>query len=290
MQVKPDLVLVHGDTTSTISSTLACYYNKTKVGHIEAGLRTGDIYSPWPEEINRKLVAQISDLHFAPTIFARKNLENEGIKKSKIILTGNTIVDSVLIIKNEIFNSRSIKIKLDKKFSFLDYKKKIILVTGHRRENFGTNFTNIFKALKHIAAKHKELNIIYPVHLNPNVLKPANYILGKIKNIFLLKPLDYISFVYLMNRSSLIISDSGGIQEEAPSLGVPVLVTRKVTERPEAIKFGTSILVGSKIKNIIKTTEKIINNNKFKKNIVLKNPYGDGNASKKIVRFLISNL
>jgi UDP-N-acetylglucosamine 2-epimerase (non-hydrolysing) len=286
-KIKPDLVLVHGDTTSTLASSLACYYNKTKVSHIEAGLRTGNIYSPWPEEINRKLTAQISEINFSPTAFAKKNLISEGIDKNKIFITGNTVIDALLFTKDKITKSKSIKKKLEKKFTFLDSKKKLILVTGHRRENFGKDFNNIFKAIKYIALNNQDINIIYPTHLNPKVLVPAKKILGKISNIFLVEPLDYVSFVYLMNKSYLIISDSGGVQEEAPSLGVPVLVTRKNTERPEAINAGTAKLVGTNTNEIIKNVKQLLKNKViYKKMTKSHNPYGNGNAAKKIVNYL----
>ena len=286
-RVKPDIVLVHGDTTSTLATSLACYYNKTKVGHVEAGLRTGNIYSPWPEEINRKLVAQISEINFSPTLIAKKNLISEGIDKKKIHITGNTVIDALLLTKNKIIKSKSIKKKLEKKFSFLNSKKKLILVTGHRRENFGKEFNNIFKAIKYIAINNQDINIIYPTHLNPKVLLPAKKILGKISNIFLVQPLDYLSFVYLMNRSYLIISDSGGVQEESPSLGVPVLVTRKNSERPEALNIGTAKLVGTNPNTIINNVKELLNNKKiYRKMIKFNNPYGNGKAAKKIIHYL----
>jgi len=286
-RVKPDIVLVHGDTTSTLATSLACYYNKTKVGHVEAGLRTGNIYSPWPEEINRKFAAQISEINFSPTLIAKKNLISEGIDKKKIHITGNTVIDALLLTKNKIIKSKSIKKKLEKKFSFLNSKKKLILVTGHRRENFGKEFNNIFKAIKYIAINNQDINIIYPTHLNPKVLLPAKKILGKISNIFLVEPLDYLSFVYLMNRSYLIISDSGGVQEEAPSLGVPVLVTRKNSERPEALNIGTAKLVGTNPNIIINNVKELLNNKKiYRKMIKFHNPYGNGNAAKKIIDYL----
>ena len=286
-RVKPDIVLVHGDTTSTLATSLACYYNKTKVGHVEAGLRTGNIYSPWPEEINRKFAAQISEINFSPTLIAKKNLISEGVDKKKIYITGNTVIDALLLTKHKIIKSKSIKKKLEKKFSFLNSKKKLILVTGHRRENFGKEFNNIFKAIKYIAINNQDINIIYPTHLNPKVLLPAKKILGKTSNIFLVEPLDYLSFVYLMNRSYLIISDSGGVQEEAPSLGVPVLVTRKNSERPEALNIGTAKLVGTNPNIIINNVKELLNNKKiYGKMIKFHNPYGNGNAAKKIIHYL----
>ncbi|MDC0853689.1 UDP-N-acetylglucosamine 2-epimerase (non-hydrolyzing) [Candidatus Pelagibacter sp.] len=286
-RTKPDLVLVHGDTTSTLATSLACYYNKTKVAHVEAGLRTGNIYSPWPEEINRKLTAQISEINFSPTLISKKNLISEGIDKKKIFITGNTVIDALLLAKDKIIKSQSIKKNLKKKFSFLDDKKKLILVTGHRRENFGNDFNNIFKAIKYIALNNQDINIIYPTHLNPKVLLPAKKILGKISNVFLVEPLDYISFIYLMNKSYLIISDSGGVQEEAPSLGVPVLVTRKNTERPEALNVGTAKLVGTNPNIIIRNVNELLENKKiYRKMTKSHNPYGNGYAAKKIIHYL----
>jgi UDP-N-acetylglucosamine 2-epimerase (non-hydrolysing) len=284
---KPDLVLVHGDTTTTLAASIACYYKKVTVCHVEAGLRTGNIYSPWPEEINRKLTAQIAKIHFPPTELAKKNLKLEGVDKKNIIVTGNTVIDSLLFTKKKILKSDLIKKKLKKKFSFLDNNKKIILVTGHRRENFGKDFTNIFKALRYVALNNKKISIVYPIHLNPKVLLPAKKMLGKISNIFLIKPEDYLSFVYLMNRAYIIVSDSGGIQEEAPSLGKPVLVTRNTTERPEALKAGTARLVGTNTKKIIKNIEDLLNNkDNYNKMSKSHNPYGQGIAAKKITKYL----
>lgn len=284
---KPDLVLVHGDTTTTLAASIACYYKKVTVCHVEAGLRTGNIYSPWPEEINRKLTAQIAKIHFSPTELAKKNLKLEGVDKKNIIVTGNTVIDSLLFTKKKILKSDLIKKKLKKKFSFLDNNKKIILVTGHRRENFGKDFTNIFKALRYVALNNKKISIVYPIHLNPKVLLPAKKMLGKISNIFLIKPEDYLSFVYLMNRAYIIVSDSGGIQEEAPSLGKPVLVTRNTTERPEALKAGTARLVGTNTKKIIKNIEDLLNNkDNYNKMSKSHNPYGQGIAAKKITKYL----
>ena len=290
-KIKPDLVMVHGDTTTTFASSLACYYKKVDVCHIEAGLRTGNIYSPWPEEINRKLTAQIAKIHFSPTQLAKRNLRSEGIDKKNIIVTGNTVIDSLLFTQKKILKTSSIKNRLDKKFSYLDNGKKIILVTGHRRENFGKDFRNIFKALKYIALNNKNICIVYPIHLNPKVLLPAKKILGKIPNIFIIQPEDYLSFVYLMNRSYLIVSDSGGVQEEAPSLGKPVLVTRKNTERPEALKAGTARLVGTNTTNIIKNIEELLHNKKsYNKMSKSHNPYGQGVAAKKIIKNLKSKI
>jgi UDP-N-acetylglucosamine 2-epimerase (non-hydrolysing) len=288
---KPDLVLVHGDTTTTFATTLASFYKKINVGHIEAGLRTGNIYSPWPEEANRKLTGVLARYHFAPTENAKKNLLNEGIKKENIIVTGNTVIDALFLVLKKIKNDKNlenqIKEKFLKYFSLSIFNSKIILVTGHRRENFGENLLNICEAIKKIANKYKDVNFIFPVHLNPNVQKPVNAILKGIENVKLIKPLEYLEFVYLMSNSYLVLTDSGGIQEEAPSLGKPVLVMRNITERPEAVEVGVVKLVGTNKESIIKEIEKLLEDkneyNKMSKGI---NPYGDGQASKRIVQFL----
>ncbi len=241
---KPDRVLVHGDTTTTMAASLAAFYQQIAVGHVEAGLRTGNIYSPWPEEMNRKITSSIADLHFAPTEAARNNLLNEGVKKNRIVVTGNTVIDALLSVVDMFDSDEGLKNKMYDSFRFLNKEKKLILVTGHRRENFGNRFDDICYALADLAEKN-DVQIVYPVHLNPNVQEPVNRILGGHDNIFLLKPQDYLPFVFLMKRSYLIITDSGGVQEEAPSLGKPVLVMRDTTERPEAVEAGTVRLVGA---------------------------------------------
>ena len=241
----PDVVLVHGDTATTFASTLAAYYQKIKVGHVEAGLRTGNIYSPWPEEANRKLTGALANYHFAPTQSSYDNLIKENVDSSNIIVTGNTVIDALLTVKEKIETDRELIQNFEKKFGFLDATKKLILVTGHRRENFGQGFLNICSSLSSLARKYQDIQIVYPVHLNPNVQKPVNELLSGIENIFLIDPQDYLPFVYLMNQSYLILTDSGGIQEEAPSLGKPVLVMRDTTERPEAVDAGTVRLVGT---------------------------------------------
>lgn len=288
---KPDLVLVHGDTATTLSSSIASYYEKIPVGHVEAGLRTGNIYSPWPEEINRKLTTHIAKYHFAPTNISKKNLLGEGIPPKHIVVTGNTVIDSLFWILKKLNKSKSLINKFNNKFTFLKKDKKLILVTGHRRESFGKGFEQICIALKKLANKYPNVQIVYPVHLNPNVQKPVYKYLKKENNIFLLKPLEYLEFVYLMNRSYIIISDSGGIQEEAPSLGKPVLVMREVTERPEAIQAGTVKLVGTNSNKIFKEAKKLLDNkltyNKIK---FTHNPYGNGTAAKKIKNFIIQKL
>ena len=283
-EFKPDRILVHGDTTTTIAVSLAAYYQKVPVGHVEAGLRTGNIYSPWPEEINRKLTSSIADLHFSPTEWAKNNLLKEGVDADKIFVTGNTVIDALLIVKDKIGSDNKTNSEFDGKFSYLDKNKKLILVTGHRRESFGDGFQNICNALANLA-KRGDVEIVYPVHLNPNVQEPVKRILGKVENIHLIEPLDYLPFVYLMDRAYLILTDSGGIQEEAPSLGKPVLVMRDTTERPEAVKAGTVKLVGADMNKIITEAKKLLDSeDDYRSMSFAHNPYGDGQASKRIVQ------
>jgi len=286
---RPDIVLVHGDTTTTLAASLAAYYNHTKVGHVEAGLRTGNKFSPFPEEINRKIAGTISDLHFAPTEAARFNLLREGVSTDAIHVTGNTVVDALLSVVDRLSGDMAIRREMEERFSFLDSSKKLILVTGHRRESFGDGFENICEALAEITEQHHDVEILYPVHLNPNVQEPVNRILGgdKHPNIHLIDPVDYLPFVYLMNRSYLIITDSGGVQEEAPSLGKPVLVTRETTERPEALDAGTVILVGTSLKRIVMETKKLLTDKfAYQTMTMAHNPYGDGKASERIINIL----
>ncbi|MBN2544939.1 MAG: UDP-N-acetylglucosamine 2-epimerase (non-hydrolyzing) [Spirochaetes bacterium] len=281
---KPDLVFVQGDTTTVLVSTLASYYHKISVAHLEAGLRSNNKYSPFPEEINRTLTGHIADFHFAPTLKAKKNLNRENIFKN-IWVVGNTVIDA-LFLGLDIIKSTKENDYLDF-FNFTDFSKKIILVTGHRRESFGKPFENICNALKFIAEKNSDVEIIYPVHLNPNVQKTVKTILKSIKNIHLIEPLDYPYLIYLMNRSYIVLTDSGGIQEEAPSLGKPVLVMRDVTERMEGVKAGNAKLVGTNYDKIIKETTLLLRNKKiYNKMSKAKNPYGDGMTSKKIVEIL----
>lgn len=284
---KPDLLLVHGDTATTISSSLTAFYNKIKICHVEAGLRTMNIQSPWPEEANRRLTSILTDIHFAPTEHAKNNLIQEGVCEENICVTGNTVVDVLFMALDIIKKDLSLTKTLETKFSYLDKNKKIVLVTGHRRESFGQGFKNICNALKTLAINNNDLQIVYPVHMNPNVKGTVEEILSGIDNIILEKPLDYLPFCYLMNRSHIILTDSGGIQEEAPSIGKPVLVMRDNTERPEAVIAGTVKLVGTKVRDIIDNTNNLINNEdeylKMSKSI---NPYGDGKASNRIVNFL----
>ena len=284
---KPDIVLVHGDTITTFGVAFACYLNQIKVGHIEAGLRTYNLFSPWPEEGNRRLSACLTSHHFAPTEKAKKNLILENHPEENIFVTGNTVIDALLYAKDLIENDNKLSSSLYKKFNFLDFSKRIILVTGHRRENFGQGFLEICDGLKRICKKFNDIQIVYPVHLNPNVQDVVNKKLKNIKNIFLIKPQDYLSFVYLMNASYIILTDSGGIQEEAPSLGKPVLVLRDTTERPEAVKAGTVKVIGVTSKKIFEETSKILNDTSiYKKMSESHNPYGDGKASSKIIKIL----
>ncbi|QCT93952.1 UDP-N-acetylglucosamine 2-epimerase (non-hydrolyzing) [Caminibacter mediatlanticus TB-2] len=291
---RPDIVLVHGDTTTTFATSLAAFYEKIKIGHIEAGLRTYNIYSPWPEEANREMVGILANYHFVPTKTSAQNLIKEGKNKEDIIITGNTVIDALFLVlekikKNKKLNENIIK-KIEKSINDTNFSilnSKFILVTGHRRENFGKGFLNICEALKKIATKNPDIFIIYPVHLNPNVRKPVFEILGDIKNIKLIEPLEYEVFVYLMSKSYFIITDSGGIQEEAPSLGKPVLVMRNTTERPEAVEAGTVKLVGTDKEKIFKESEILLKDqNQYEKMAKAHNPYGDGNASTKIIEFL----
>ncbi len=287
---KPDCVLVHGDTTTSTATALAAFYGGCKIGHVEAGLRTYNKWAPFPEEINRQLTGRLADFHFAPTEESKINLLNELVKNSSILVTGNTVIDalqeSVLKLKQGFVND---EIKMLKEI--IDLDKKIILVTGHRRENFGQGFINICSALKEIAETLPTCEIVYPVHLNPQVQKPVNEILSSVKNIKLISPLSYPSFVWLMDKSTLIITDSGGVQEEAPSLGKPVLVMRDTTERPEAVEVGTVILVGTDKNRICKEAIDLLTNNKrYIEMSKLHNPYGDGFASQRIANYLKSVL
>lgn len=286
----PDVVLVHGDTATTFAASLAAYYHKVKIGHVEAGLRTGDIYSPWPEEANRKLTGALANYHFAPTQSSYNNLIKENINPENITITGNTVIDALLKVKEKVETDHKLIDDFKAQFSFLDENKKLILVTGHRRENFGQGFLNICQALANIAQKYSDVQIVYPVHLNPNVQKPVNELLSGISNIHLIAPQDYLPFVYLMNRSYLILTDSGGIQEEAPSLGKPVLVMRDTTERPEAVEAGTVKLVGTDTALIEKyVTDLLTNNELYKQMAEAHNPYGDGTSCQQIIEFLKNN-
>ncbi len=288
-QEKPDLVLVQGDTTTTFVSALAAYYLKIPVAHIEAGLRTQNKYSPFPEEINRRITSHIADFHFAPTSEAKKNLLNEGIPESSIFVTGNTVIDALkwVVNKQKGESKKWNNYFLSKYNISFSTTIRTVLVTGHRRESFGQGFKNICIAIKQLAENDSNIQIIYPVHLNPNVQKPVYSILNNIRNVYLIQPLDYEPFVFLMNKSYLILTDSGGIQEEAPSLGKPVLVMRDTTERPEGIKAGTAKLVGTDSKTIVSETEKLLYDKvEYEKMARAINPYGDGNSARKILKFI----
>jgi UDP-N-acetylglucosamine 2-epimerase (non-hydrolysing) len=289
---KPDLVLVHGDTTTTLASSLACFYQKIQIGHVEAGLRTGNIYSPWPEEANRKLTSSLSKFHFTPTNASKDNLISEGVDDENILITGNTVVDALKITLDKINMNDALQKELRNEIKSLGYEineRKIVIITGHRRENFGSGFENICAALAQLAGNYPSFDFVYPVHLNPNILKPAKYYLGHYKNIYLIPPVGYETFIYLMSKSFIILTDSGGIQEEAPSLGIPVLVMRDTSERPEAITAGTAKLVGANKTKIVEEFENLINNpDEYNKMSFAHNPYGNGNASSMIVNFILN--
>ena len=282
---QPDYVYVHGDTTTTMAASIAAFYAGAKVCHVEAGLRTHNKLSPFPEEINRQVTGRIADFHFAPTIQSKNNLMLENVNEKSVIITGNTVIDALIESSEKVKDIQNTQI--EKLKEIVDITKKIILVTGHRRENHGQGFIDICEALKEIATTNKDVQIIYPVHLNPNVKEPVYKILGDIKSINLIDPLAYPAFVWLMNQSYLIITDSGGVQEEAPSLGKPVLVMRDTTERPEAVDAGTVILVGTEKEKIVKECNDLLKNtDKYKIMSALHNPYGDGNASILISNFI----
>lgn len=284
---RPDRILVHGDTTTTFAASLAAFYRKIPVGHVEAGLRTGNVFAPWPEEMNRRLCDTLSDLYFAPTPSAAENLKRENHPDENIIITGNTVIDALLDVTARLRRDDVLQAELAEKFSFLDAGKKLVLVTGHRRENFGSGFENICRALAELAERD-DVQIVYPVHLNPNVREPVNRLLADRPNINLIEPQDYLPFVYLMDRAYVVITDSGGIQEEAPSLGKPVLVMRDVTERPEAVDAGTVKLVGTDAGTIVSTcTELLVDRNAYAIMSRAHNPYGDGKASGRIVEEIL---
>ena len=286
----PDLVLVHGDTVTTFATSLAAYYQKIQICHVEAGLRTGNLFSPWPEEANRKLTGVLTDYHFAPTPTSKRNLLDEGVCESSIFVTGNTVIDALKLVNNRISSDKVLRSKIEESIinsGFQEFNSKFILVTGHRRENFGKGFLNICESLKTLAKNNPDINILYPVHLNPNVRKPVKNLLSNISNIKLVEPFQYEEFIFLMNKSYLILTDSGGIQEEAPSLGVPVLVMRDTTERPEALESGTVKLVGSDQNKIVKEVQSLLNNSsEYKKMCKAINPYGDGKTSNRILKIL----
>ncbi|WP_172149201.1 non-hydrolyzing UDP-N-acetylglucosamine 2-epimerase [Pseudomonas tumuqii] len=288
-EFRPDIVLVHGDTATTFATTLAAYYHQIPVAHVEAGLRTGNLYSPWPEEANRKLTGALAALHFAPTNTSRQNLLNEGVDMAAIHVTGNTVIDALLEIVAKLDTTESLQRQFKEQFAFLPGDKRIILVTGHRRESFGDGFERICQALVDTAKAFPDVEIVYPVHLNPNVREPVNRLLAGVDNIHLIEPLDYLPFVYLMNRAYLILTDSGGIQEEAPSLGKPVLVMRDTTERPEAVEAGTVKLVGTEVDAISSNIHTLLTDtHAYQRMSFAHNPYGDGKACARIIETLIN--
>ncbi|SMH54538.1 UDP-N-Acetylglucosamine 2-epimerase [Maritimibacter sp. HL-12] len=281
---KPDLVLVHGDTATTLATSLAAYYAQVPVGHVEAGLRTGNMRSPWPEEGNRRVAGALAELHFAPTEKARENLVAENIAKDTITVTGNTVIDALFLVRDRIDADPALTQEMAERFSYLDPSRKLILVTGHRRESFGGGFERICQALREISDNHPDAEILYPVHLNPNVQGPVNRLLKGIGNVHLIEPLDYLPFVFLMARAHLILTDSGGIQEEAPSLGKPVLVMRETTERPEAVEAGTVRLVGTDVALIVAEVGRLMTDHAAYEGMSrAHNPYGDGKACGRIL-------
>jgi len=287
---KPDVVLVHGDTTTTFSASLAAFYKQIDIGHVEAGLRTGNLYSPWPEEANRKLTGVLTRFHFAPTDLSKSNLLKEQVSEADIFVTGNTVIDALLWVKQKLESDPELQNSLAAQFPFLDESKKMVLVTGHRRESFGGGFERICEALANIAKAQPDVQIVYPMHMNPNVREPVNRLLSSLDNVFLIEPQDYLPFVYLMNRCYLIITDSGGVQEEAPSLGKPVLVMRDTTERPEAIAAGTVKLVGTDVQRITSETILLLTEpDSYQTMAKAHNPYGDGLACSRIVKELLKD-
>lgn len=286
-QWKPDVVLVHGDTSTTLAASLAAFYQRIAVGHVEAGLRTGNLYSPWPEEANRKLTSVLARWHFSPTTVSKENLLRENVTESDIYVTGNTVIDALLQVRQKIQENQTLQQSFEKQFAFLDVSKRLILVTGHRRENFGGGFERICEALARLAKAFPDVNVVYPVHLNPNVQEPVNRLLAGIANVHLIEPLDYLPFVYLMDRSAIILTDSGGIQEEAPSLGKPVLVLRDTTERPEAVVAGTVRLTGTDVDRIVSEASLLLNDTAaYEAMAFAHNPYGDGLACARIIDVL----
>tara|TARA_B100000963_G_scaffold196536_1_gene171059 strand:+ start:25383 stop:26531 length:1149 start_codon:yes stop_codon:yes gene_type:complete len=292
---KPKIILVHGDTTTTAAASVAAFYSNVKIGHVEAGLRTNDIKSPYPEEFNRKLTSIVTDMHFTPTEESMKNLERENIKKEKIYITGNTVIDSLFMIREKFEQNLSYRKKFKEYFlnslNFNVEENSFVLITGHRRENFGSGFIEICHAIKDLASKYEKYKFVYPVHLNPNVNNIVHEILDSSENVMLIQPLEYEKFIYLLKNCYLVLTDSGGIQEEAPSFGKPVVVMRDVTERPEAVKAGTVKLVGANRSKIVETVSNLIEDDELYACMSkAHNPYGDGNSSKKIVKNIISIL
>lgn len=289
-EFKPDIVLVHGDTATTFAASLAAYYQQIPVAHVEAGLRTGNLYSPWPEEGNRKLTGALAKLNFAPTENSRNNLLREGVGTESIVVTGNTVIDALLDVVKRLEEDPELLAQASAPSAFLDPARKLILVTGHRRESFGDGFERICQALMEVAQQHPDVDIVYPVHLNPNVREPVNRLLNGIGNIHLIAPLDYLPFVHMMTRSHIILTDSGGIQEEAPSLGKPVLVMRDTTERPEAVSAGTVKLVGTNTADIVREMNRLLlDTSAYRDMSYAHNPYGDGNACQRILEALFDS-
>lgn len=297
-EAKPNIVLVHGDTTTSTAAALAAFYQQILVGHVEAGLRTHDIYSPWPEEMNRLITSRIATYNFSPTPLSRQNLLDEGVKENSIAITGNTVIDALYWVVDKIKKDRQLNGELEGILINSGYdakrlngRKKLVLITGHRRENFGNGFVNICNAIKYLVKKYPDVDFVYPMHLNPNVRKPIHEVFGEdlsnIDNMFFIEPLEYLSFVYLMEKSSIVLTDSGGIQEEAPGLGKPVLVMRNTTERPEALEAGTVKLVGTNSLKIVNEVSALLEDeNYYKQMSMAVNPYGDGLACSRIVNFL----
>ena len=286
-EFQPDLVLVHGDTSTTLSTALASFYQRVAVGHVEAGLRTGNLYSPWPEEANRTLTARLAKWHFAPTAEARDNLLREGVPADSIEVTGNTVIDALLLTRDKLRGDAGLRAEQQARFNFLRPDARMVLITGHRRENFGGGFERICNAIAHAARQYPEVHFVYPVHLNPGVPHPVHRLLDDPRTTHPIEPLDYLPFVYLMQHSHLILTDSGGIQEEAPALGKPVLVMRDTTERPEAVQAGTVRLVGTSEQAICAgLTELLDNPVSYEAMAFAHNPYGDGQATQRIVEYL----
>lgn len=283
---KPDVVLVHGDTATTFAASLAAFYEQTPVGHVEAGLRTGSLYSPWPEEANRKLTGVLAAYHFAPTATSQQSLLKESVPESAIHITGNTVIDALLMVRDRINANKGLKAQLESELPY-GLSRKMVLVTGHRRESFGGGFERICMALAELAKAYPDTDIVYPVHLNPNVQEPVKRLLSDLNNVYLIPPQDYLPFVSLMSRAHVILTDSGGIQEEAPSLGKPVLVMRDTTERPEAVEAGTVRLVGTETNSIVEMVSRLLSDsNAWEEMSHAHNPYGDGEASERIASIL----
>ena len=288
-EIRPDYILVHGDTCTSFCATLAAFYQRIAVGHVEAGLRTGNLYAPWPEEGNRRLTGVLAHTHFAPTAESRANLLKENVPAANIVVTGNTVIDALLMVRQKFEQSPELLRQQAQRFPFLRQNARLVLITGHRRENFGEGFERICAALGRLAERYLDVDFVYPVHLNPNVQDPVRRLLSGLPNVHLIEPLDYLPFVFLMTRSRLILTDSGGIQEEAPSLGKPVLVMRDTTERPEAVAAGTVRLVGTDSDKIVADVAMLLDDEKaYREMSFAHNPYGDGQASARIIEALLA--